>query len=423
MDYKLKKIGIFIALIALLGLMVFAVVVNFNKLMSDNDTKDVSVSAEKQYIEADGKVSGANLSAFLSDDDFFDKESSSSDNNDENAQQNISLTASSVEKDIRIKIVDDDGNPITGQQFAVMVEDTGVYLDDDENGIIVISDMKPGEYSLTLNDIDGFNVPQSPLTVKVKSIVSYTAIDDISYYLHAESEVDMLKEDTQSKDIDSEDSDDNQYKTLLDLDEDKDNAIQLGIDVSKWNGDIDWDIVKAEGVDFAIIRCGYRGSSSGWLIEDPYFYKNIQGAKKAGIKVGIYFFTQATGLAEAVEEASAAVSLLGDIELDYPVFIDTESAGGSGRADNLDSSTRTAIVNAFCQTIQASGLEAGIYASRNWYYNNLNMDDLGEYNVWLAEYRQTPEYTGKYDMWQYTSSGSVAGIEGRVDLNVSYLGK
>jgi GH25 family lysozyme M1 (1,4-beta-N-acetylmuramidase) len=128
-------------------------------------------------------------------------------------------------------------------------------------------------------------------------------------------------------------------------------------------------------------------------------------------------------LAEAVEEASAAVSLLGDIELDYPVFIDTEGAGGNGRADSLDANTRTAIVNAFCQTIIDSGLEAGIYASRNWYYNNLNVDELSEYNIWLAEYRQTPAYEGKYDMWQYTSSGSVAGIEGRVDLNVSYLGK
>jgi GH25 family lysozyme M1 (1,4-beta-N-acetylmuramidase) len=425
MDSKLKKVGLFIALIALLVLMVFAVVVNYNKLMSDNTTKDTLESTKKQYIEADGKLSGADLSAFLSDEDFFDDDLSSNDNFDENGNvvQNVSLTASSVEKDIRVKIVDDEGNPITGQDFAIVVEDTGVYLDDDRNGIIVVSNMKPGEYSLTLNEIEGFNVPQSPLTVKVKSIVSYTAIDDISYYLHAESEVDMLKEDTQSKEIDSEDVDDDQYKTLLDIEEDKKNAIQLGIDVSKWNGDIDWEVVKAEGVDFAIIRCGYRGSSSGWLIEDPYFYKNIQGAKKAGIKVGIYFFTQATGLAEAVEEASAAVSLLGDIELDYPVFIDTEGAGGNGRADSLDANTRTAIVNAFCQTIIDSGLEAGIYASRNWYYNNLNVDELSEYNIWLAEYRQTPAYEGKYDMWQYTSSGSVAGIEGRVDLNVSYLGK
>jgi GH25 family lysozyme M1 (1,4-beta-N-acetylmuramidase) len=403
--------------------MVYAVVVNFNKLWSDNsNTNDDTDNVEEQYIEEDGKVHGADLSAFLSDDDFFDKETVVNENVDENGNilQNISLTASSVERDIRIKIVDDEGNPVTGKNFAVRVEDKGIYIDDDMKGIIVISDMEPGQYSVTLNEMDGFVVPQSPLTVKVKSIVSYTAIDDISYFLHAESEVDMLKEDTQDKNMDSEDYDDTQYKTLLDIEEDRDNAIELGIDVSKWNGDIDWDVVKAEGVDFAIIRCGYRGSSSGWLIEDPYFYKNIQGAKKAGIKVGIYFFTQATDLVEAVEEASAAVSLLGDIELDYPVYIDTEGAGGNGRADNLDVSTRTAIVNAFCQTIKDSGLEAGVYASRNWYYNNLNTSEIDDYNIWLAEYRQSPEYTGKYDMWQYTSSGTVSGIEGRVDLDISY---
>jgi GH25 family lysozyme M1 (1,4-beta-N-acetylmuramidase) len=423
MDSKFKKIGLFVVLIALLVLMVYAVVVNFNKLWSDNsNTNDDTDNVEEQYIEEDGKVHGADLSAFLSDDDFFDKETVVNENVDENGNilQNISLTASSVERDIRIKIVDDEGNPVTGKNFAVRVEDKGIYIDDDMNGIIVISDMEPGQYSVTLNEMDGFVVPQSPLTVKVKSIVSYTAIDDISYFLHAESEVDMLKEDTQDKNMDSEDYDDTQYKTLLDIEEDRDNAIELGIDVSKWNGDIDWDVVKAEGVDFAIIRCGYRGSSSGWLIEDPYFYKNIQGAKKAGIKVGIYFFTQATDLVEAVEEASAAVSLLGDIELDYPVYIDTEGAGGNGRADNLDVSTRTAIVNAFCQTIKDSGLEAGVYASRNWYYNNLNTSEIDDYNIWLAEYRQSPEYTGKYDMWQYTSSGTVSGIEGRVDLDISY---
>lgn len=116
------------------------------------------------------------------------------------------------------------------------------------------------------------------------------------------------------------------------------------------------------------------------------------------------------------------VSLLGDTKIEYPVFIDTEGAGGNGRADNLDPGTRTAVVNAFCQTIQNAGLEAGVYSGRNWFYNNLIVDEMEAPNVWLAEYRQTPLYEGRYDMWQYTSSGSVAGIEGRVDLNISYLG-
>ena len=150
------------------------------------------------------------------------------------------------------------------------------------------------------------------------------------------------------------------------------------------------------------------------------FIKNIKGASAAGLKVGIYVFSQAVNEVEAVKEASLAVSLAKGYNLTYPIFIDTESSGG--RADKIDKATRTAVVNAFCQTVQNAQLEAGVYASRNWYLNNLNMDELNPMKIWLAEYRQTPEYEGAYDMWQYTSSGSVAGIEGRVDLNISYLG-
>ncbi len=434
MDSKGKKIGMLLVLCALLTVAVAVALANYNRL-TGKDTRAAAGSqtdsAFNQIIEADGKVHGADLSAFMKDSDFFDADvpNSSSQNTydevDENGDpvRSLTISASSVERDIRVKIMDDRGDVVSGQAFAVEVADTGVYVDEDEDGIIVISDIKPGEYRLTLNEQQGFQVPASPVSVRVKSIVSYTVIDDIDFFVHAESEVDILKEDTGDKELDSEDEDDSQYTALLDMEEDeRANAVKLGIDVSKWNGEIDWEIVKAEGVDFAIIRCGYRGSSSGWLIEDPYFYQNLTGAKKAGIKVGLYFFTQATNLVEAVEEASMVVSLLGDTEIDYPVFIDTEGAGGNGRADNLDPATRTAVVNAFCQTIQNAGLDAGVYSGRNWYYNNLVVDEMDAPNIWLAEYRQTPLYEGRYDMWQYTSSGSVAGIEGRVDLNISYLG-
>lgn len=434
MDSKGKKIGMLLVLCALLTVAAAVALANYNRL-TGKDTRAVAGSqtdsAFNQIIEADGKVHGADLSAFMKDSDFFDADvpNSSSQNTydevDENGNpvRSLTISASSVERDIRVKIMDDRGDVVSGQAFAVEVADTGVYVDEDEDGIIVISDIKPGEYRLTLNEQQGFQVPASPVNVRVKSIVSYTVIDDIDFFVHAESEVDILKEDTGDKELDSEDEDDSQYTALLDMEEDeRANAVKLGIDVSKWNGEIDWEIVKAEGVDFAIIRCGYRGSSSGWLIEDPYFYQNLTGAKKAGIKVGLYFFTQATNLVEAVEEASMVVSLLGDTEIDYPVFIDTEGAGGNGRADNLDPATRTAVVNAFCQTIQNAGLDAGVYSGRNWYYNNLVVDEMDAPNIWLAEYRQTPLYEGRYDMWQYTSSGSVAGIEGRVDLNISYLG-
>lgn len=435
MDSKGKKIGILFVLCSLLVVLAAVVLANYNKLMgkgSDPAAGSSADSGSREIIEADGRVHGADLSAFMRDSDFFDAEvpNSSSQNTydevDENGDLVRSLTvlASSVERDIRVKIIDDQGDVVPGEAFSVEVVDTGVYVDEDRDGIIMISDIKPGEYQVLLNEMPGFSVPTSPVNVRVKSIVAYTVIDDIDLFVHAESEVDILKDDTKDKKIDSEDEDDSQYTALLDVDEEdeRENAVRLGIDVSKWNGEIDWEIVKAEGVDFAIIRCGYRGSSSGWLIEDPFFYKNLTGAKKAGVKVGLYFFTQATSPVEAVEEASMVVSLLGDTEIDYPVFIDIEGAGGNGRADNLDAAARTAIANAFCRTIRNAGLDAGVYSSRYWYYNNLNADELDTLRIWLAEYRDTPLYTGRYDMWQYTSSGSVAGIEGRVDLNVSYLG-
>ena len=424
-----KRIVLLLFLILVLIFMGAAVVFGCMEL-SGNISDEIEVS--KSYTEEDGRIIGADLSAFLRDDDFFDKDTSSKTNSNYSAEQEydengqpvtaVSLLASSVEKDIRVRIVDDKGNIVTGHDFMIDVEGEGLHIDEDMDGVIQIQNVKPGDYKLSLRDMDGLKVPSEPVNVNVKSIVSYTTIEDIEYFVHSENEIDILKEDTEAEQIDSEDEDDTQYTSLLEVDE-QENVVEMGIDVSKWNGEIDWDIVKAEGVDFAIIRCGYRGSSTGCLVEDPYYKQNIDNAQRAGVKVGVYFFTQATNLVEAVEEASAVITLLGERELDYPVFIDTEGAGGNGRADNLDSATRTAVINAFCQTIQNAGLEAGVYASRNWYLNKLNREDFYDFTIWLAEYRQTPEYEDKYDIWQYTSSGAVSGIEGRVDLNISYIGR
>ena len=194
-----------------------------------------------------------------------------------------------------------------------------------------------------------------------------------------------------------------------------------GIDVSKYQGNIDWGAVAASGINFAIIRVGYRGSSSGALVQDPYFKKNISGATKAGIKVGLYFFTQAVNEAEAVEEASMAMSLASGYKVTYPIFIDTESASG-GRANGLSKSARTVVVKAFCQTVRNGGYKAGVYASKSWYANQLNASALNGYCIWVAQYNSSCTYSGKYDMWQYSSKGSVSGIKGNVDMNISYTG-
>lgn len=191
----------------------------------------------------------------------------------------------------------------------------------------------------------------------------------------------------------------------------------LGIDVSKHNGNINWNEVKNSGVSYVIIRCGYRGSSTGALIEDPKFKTNVQGATAAGLKVGIYFFTQAVNQIEAVEEASMTVSLIKNYKISYPVFLDVEASGG--RADGLDAGTRTQIVNAYCQTIQNSGYTAGVYANKSWLNSKLNVGSLGGYKIWLAQYAAAPTYNGRYDMWQYSSTGKIGGISGNTDLNIS----
>lgn len=197
------------------------------------------------------------------------------------------------------------------------------------------------------------------------------------------------------------------------------NGSKFGIDISRHNGSIDWNAVKSSGVDYVIIRCGYRGSSSGALITDQNFQSNIKGATAAGLKVGIYVFSQAVNEVEAVKEASLAVSLAKGYKLTYPIFIDTESSGG--RADKIDVATRTAVVNAFCQTVQSAGYQAGIYASKSWFETKLSMGSIGNYRIWLAQYAAAPTYSGRYDMWQYSSKGTISGINGKVDLNLSYL--
>ena len=195
---------------------------------------------------------------------------------------------------------------------------------------------------------------------------------------------------------------------------------KTGIDVSKWNGSIDWTAVKNSGISYVIIRCGYRGSSTGALIEDPKFKTNIQGAISAGLKVGVYFFTQAVDEREAVEEASMVLGLIAKYQITYPVFLDVESSGG--RADGISKDVRTAVCKAFCQTIQNGGYTAGIYANKTWFTEKINTSQLSAYKIWLAQYAATPTYSGRYDMWQYSSKGKVSGISGNVDMNLSYMG-
>ena len=196
----------------------------------------------------------------------------------------------------------------------------------------------------------------------------------------------------------------------------------IGIDVSKYQSGINWQKVKNAGINFAIIRCGYRGYGSGVLVQDPKFASHITGAKAAGLRVGIYFFSQAITEAEAVEEASMAVKLANQYGINMPIAIDSEyAAGGRGRADGLSKSERTKITVAFCNTVANSGYKPMVYASKSWFSSHLNVSKFGSYRIWVAHYAEKCGYSGRYDIWQNTSKGSVDGVPGNVDMNISSI--
>lgn len=352
--------------------------------------------------------------AFLQDPDFFDVEPEEADQS-----KVLSLQASSTQKDLRIFVVDGNGNPVSGQQFTFRIAKDGAqtqtYEDEDQDGMLYLTDLTAGEYAVSLNPVDGYAVPDTALSASVSESVSYTVLQDISFLVKTEDEVDPAVEDTGVREAE-EDADGTETNVRL-----ADGASVFGIDVSKWNKEIDWQKVKAAGVEYAIIRCGYRGASTGALVEDPYFEKNIKNATEAGVRVGVYFFTQATTPVEAVEEASMVLMLCNQYKISFPLYIDTEGAGGNGRADGLDVETRTAVCTAFCETIENAGYTAGVYASKNWLTGKLDTQKLSPYSVWLAQYSGKPSYQGTYDMWQYTSAGTVDGISTLVDFNVSYM--
>ncbi len=201
--------------------------------------------------------------------------------------------------------------------------------------------------------------------------------------------------------------------------------IIAGIDVSKYQADIDWDAVYEDGVEFAFIRLGYRGSSGGSLNMDGYYTTNMEGAADAGVQVGVYFFSQAITVAEAEEEANYVLDNLGDYDLDLPIAFDYEYVTNGRLAKaSLSNETRTAICNAFCAVIEDAGYEACIYSNPSMLTDDLNADDIDEdYEIWLAHYTSggaASYYDGDYFCWQCTSSASVDGISGNVDLDWWY---
>ena len=201
------------------------------------------------------------------------------------------------------------------------------------------------------------------------------------------------------------------------------NETSLGIDVSTWNGNINWKKVKESGINFAMIRIGFRGYETGKIMMDNRFYENILGAISNKINVGVYFFSAAINEEEAKEEAEWVLNIIKDYDISYPIAFDVEIFGNreDTRLHGISDKKMTDITMSFVNTISASGYTPMIYSYYNAFNNRFEVGKFGNTRIWLAHYTEQTNYQGNYHMWQYTSDGEVPGIEGRTDMNISYF--
>lgn len=193
---------------------------------------------------------------------------------------------------------------------------------------------------------------------------------------------------------------------------------RVGIDVSEHNGTIDWDAVAGDGIEFAYLRIGYRGTVEGNITADKQFEDNLSGARGADLDIGVYFFSQAINEDEAREEADWVIERLGDFVPTYPIVFDMEaSTTGGDRIANLTNDQATAIAVAFCKEIESEGYQACVYGSRAD-LARYDLSKLYKYGFWYAEYADQPTMALRYGIWQYTNSAEVDGIDGDVDLDL-----
>ncbi|MGN0156989.1 MAG: glycoside hydrolase family 25 protein [Lachnospiraceae bacterium] len=196
----------------------------------------------------------------------------------------------------------------------------------------------------------------------------------------------------------------------------------LGVDISRYQKDVDFSSLKEDGIEFVMIRLGARGYKTGALQLDEYFKQNIEGAINAGLDVGVYFYSQAVTQEEAIEEANIVIDNLKDYKIVYPVALDMEFVeNDNARVETLSKDERTVISAAFLNRIQEAGYVPMLYGNTEWLLKRINLTKFDSSCIWLSEEADIPKYPYRYEMWQYTKQGTVSGIDGFVDLNISFV--
>lgn len=195
--------------------------------------------------------------------------------------------------------------------------------------------------------------------------------------------------------------------------------VRRGIDVSAYQGDVNWEKVKSDGVDFVFVRIGFRGyGSAGNMVEDTYAMTNLRGAREAGLQVGAYFFSQAITVAEAEEEAEFALSILGDFKLDLPLAYDWEYVKDTARTANVTAQELTAFAKAYCARVEEGGCKSMVYFNEKYAAGRLQPEELGGIEFWYAQYDGRMDIPYRARVWQFSNTGRVSGIYGNVDLNI-----
>ena len=339
-------------------------------------------------------------------------------------QELLSVSGFSTERDLYIVVRDEDGRPVTGESFALMLaypDGSGRSLRTGTDGTLYLHDLEPGRYALDLTATAAYAAPRAEVEVLDRAPAAtepaapgdlgWREIDGQTFYLDSRG-----RPLTGLRQIGGK----LYYFNLHGV-----RADALGIDVSYHNLGVNWPAVKAQGVDFVILRLGYRGWETGLLWDDVRFRQNLEGVKAAGLALGVYVYSTAVSAEEAVQEAQLVLARLGGVRLEYPVFFDIEQSGDypQGRADRLDKVRRAETVHAFCRTIEAGGYRAGVYSGQNFLKNHIDYDSIAQYTIWLASYtkdNKLPDFDRRYDMWQFTDRGAVNGIRGLVDMNAVF---
>lgn len=205
------------------------------------------------------------------------------------------------------------------------------------------------------------------------------------------------------------------------IDEEGNKAMQ-GIDLSRYQGDVDWSQINSSNVSFAMLRVGYRGYKSGIIKLDDKFTQNIQQAENKNIQVGVYFFSQAITEAEAIEEANFVLQYVEDYPITLPIVFDLEEISASDhRTYNLTQEQRTNIAISFCERIKEAGYTPMIYGNASWLTDCYDLTQISQYDIWLAQYADCPSFPYAFKMWQYTNSGTLDGINHSVDKNIYFI--